>query len=472
MENPHDDPLPGGKPFNPFCEYVSLTARNFQKTDDDLFRFDVLQNFDYIRSVNPDGTVKYEPYRNPDIKYGKINPANFQNEAYPTGDGYEIYVRVADIRRADSTGGNTKIHCDVSKISENDKILFWNTGMKYGPAAEDPLDYGFNLFNPDGEKMNISFTAREVINNSFNAMNGAAPVSTSGICSTVGEVFKRVVSVGAILNFNYDGSDAVLTVKGQVELSEEDERELKGGDVYINKVSGMTEINGLRFKIKSVRYDEGEGTSSVTLFDYTKTPWELNPQYSVALDTQDFSVYDLKEKGNGNMYEYFTEVDGLDHLFGQTVSVCSNGNKLSNRVVEKRKDEEGNDWYGFVLDEQSMYCVSGLPIVSVLETVPFFGGNLLGSSVGVAGQQIHCVFNLYYSLGGKYGTEERKLYDIPYPRPPQKPFNQPKQLFSGTVKVPVISSSDIYNRRIRIEHNEPLSFNILSMTKEMAVTDS
>jgi hypothetical protein len=140
-------------------------------------------------------------------------------------------------------------------------------------------------------------------------------------------------------------------------------------------------------------------------------------------------------------------------------------------VVEEHTDEEGT-WYGFILDQQSMYCVSGLPIVSILETVLFFGGNLLGSSVGVTGQQIHCVFHLYYSLGGKYGTEENRLYDIPYPRPPQKPFNQPRQLFSGITKVPVISSSDIYNRRIRIEHDDPLSFNILSMTKELAVTDS
>lgn len=290
-----------------------MIARNFEKIDGGFFQFDVYENFDYIRSVNPDGTMKYEPYPNPDIKYAKINSASYQNIPYPTGRLCEIYVMVTDVRRIDS-GGNTKVHCDISKISENDKILFWNTGIRYGQAANYPLDYGINLFTPNTGIMNISFIAREVHDSSFNVMDGATPVFTSGSYSGVGEVFKRVASeITDTINFDY-GRDAVLTVKGQVELSPEDERGLKGGDVYINKVSGMTEINGLRFKIKSAEYNEIEDTSEVTLFDYS-TPAELDPQYLVALDTENFSVYDLKkEDGNGNMYEYFTKVDGLDPL--------------------------------------------------------------------------------------------------------------------------------------------------------------
>ncbi|MDR0581277.1 MAG: hypothetical protein LBG04_04175, partial [Holosporaceae bacterium] len=46
------------------------------------------------------------------------------------------------------------------------------------------------------------------------------------------------------------------------------------------------------------------------------------------------------------------------------------------------------------------------------------------------------ILNLYYSLGGKYGSEESRTYNIPYDLPSTKPFNQAKSLFTGIKKWP------------------------------------
>ena len=51
-------------------------------------------------------------------------------------------------------------------------------------------------------------------------------------------------------------------------------------------------------------------------------------------------------------------------------------------------------------------------------------------------------------------------------------YDKDQSLISGLVKCPMVSSGDVYNRCVVIEHNKPVSFNILSITQDIEVSDS
>lgn len=445
----------------------ALVAKNFHRNANGKYVFDVFDAFDRIKKDNIMHNLvryTYEPYRNQSITHGKIDSSKYVNTwEYSSNppDSVGIFIKAADIRRVD-LGQQTRIYCDTANLSNNDVILLRQTNL-YGSDGRQIgfLDYCYTLQRKFKvlEKREDSFVLSPL--QGINVNTTASPQH-----SGVGEIYKQVATIDTSTDpfetgIFKAGSDTGFVVTGNVPNT--------GGDVYINKVSGMIEINNTKYKIKSSIYDGEAKESAVTLYDYTKSPDEQN--VFVPLDAYGFGVYDIDQENNGNMYEYFTRMSGLDHLDGQEVSVCSNGNSLTNRVVEKHADE-ADVWYGFELDHPSMYCVAGLPVTAKLKTVPFSGGNVLGSSVGVVGQQVHAVFSLYHSLGGKYGTEEDRTYPFPYPKPDIKPFNMSKSLFTGISKLPLINSKNIYERCIYIEHSEPLSFNLLAVTEEISVTDA
>lgn len=440
----------------------TLVARNFHRNED-RYVFDVFDVFDYVKGGQyPNWT--HTPYRNQSIIHGKIDSSKYRNdwsyvEGYiPTSVG--VFIKAGDIRRVD-LGQQTRIYCDTSNLSNGDTVVLRNTNLRgiFPDLRDLDHNYTYQLIFRVLEKREDSFVLAPLQGININTTG-------SYEYSGVGEIYKQVATIDTSTDpfetgIFKAGSDTKFDVTGNVPNT--------GGDVYINKVSGMTEINNTKYKIKRSIYDGEAKESAVTLYDYTKSPDEQN--VFVPMDAYGFGVYDIDQENNGNMYEYFTRMSGLDHLDGQEVSVCSNGNSLANRVVEKHADEAGV-WYGFELDHPSMYCVAGLPVTAKLKTVPFSGGNVLGSSVGVVGQQVHAVFSLYHSLGGKYGTEEDRTYPFPYPKPDIKPFNMSKSLFTGISKLPLINSKNIYERCIYIEHSEPLSFNLLAVTEEISVTDA
>jgi hypothetical protein len=466
-------PAPGQLKPNPIFDRLPFVAKNFRKKNN-TFLFDFFTSFDEIRTLKADGTktmVTYTPYRNQQIAYGKIDPDSYQN-VYANSPKAEIYAKVSEIRNV-SLGDNTFISCDLAKLKKGDSILFHHSDLR----GDNWVDYSLQ-----DNATRTTFIVGEIKDGAFqlNYLNNGSEerykTNAKYSPNDHGEIYKKVTGEFILTSTNVaSGANCVITVEGQITLSAADERDHKGGDVYVNKVSGMTEINGVRYRIKSVKYyaktDKVEAHSEVKLFNYLASPDENDPQYLVPLDAAEFSIYDVDKPNNGNMYEYFTRVDGLDHLVGQTVSVCSNGNSLANRIVEDHTNESPK-WCGFTLDHPSMYCVAGLPMKATLETTPFSGGSVLGSSVGVVGQQVHAVFHLYYSLGGKYGAEKNRTYAFPYAQDSPKPFNQPKKLFTGIKKLPLLNAQNIYERRIYVEHEEPIAFNLLSITQEIQVTDA
>ncbi len=228
----------------------------------------------------------------------------------------------------------------------------------------------------------------------------------------------------------------------QAEISS---NELK--QVYFNKINGSTQLNGKVLRYKAISQD------SMLIY---------NRDQDTVYDMESISPFDTVDP-SGNAYFYFDEVDGLEHLKGQTISICYNGNSGDDVVVPDN---------GVIQTPRPvMYACAGLPIQSKLKTTPFAGGSLVGSSVGSVGGQKTMWLHLYYSLDGKYGDSFQRLYNIPYPNMITR-YDKDQSLISGLVKCPMVSSGDVYNRCVVIEHNKPVSFNILSITQDIEVSDS
>lgn len=156
-------------------------------------------------------------------------------------------------------------------------------------------------------------------------------------------------------------------------------------------------------------------------------------------------------------------ITGLNHLNGQEVTACLDNSHIEKHTVDNNKIELQHQF------KES--CTVGLSYKSTLQTVPLSGGSVLGSSIGSVGSQKNVVLHLYNSIGGKYGTDDETMYAIPYINKEIK-FDTPQPMFTGLIKAPLINSKDILNRSIRIEHDGPTSFNILSIVQDISTSDS
>lgn len=250
------------------------------------------------------------------------------------------------------------------------------------------------------------------------------------------EIYKRMDVVSSFSKGKY----ATIAIDGAEEFPSNEKK-----DVYINKIPGMTELIG-QYKVG----DKNQNT--LVLYD-------IDENY---LDAEFYSPYDDVNPNKGNMYLFFDEIKA-EHLKGQEVCIMSNGNSAGTTIVPDN---------GVIkLARGTPYCSIGLRFKARFQTTSYSGGCLLGSSVGTIGGQNCFWVYVYYSLGGKYGSEKDKIFPIPYQKFIGK-FDQPKSLITGLVTCPVNNAKDVYNRSIYIEHDEPLSFNILSITQDIEVSDA
>ena len=227
--------------------------------------------------------------------------------------------------------------------------------------------------------------------------------------------------------------------------------------IYIDDVVGMEGINGKKLLVKNI------DTSSISEGLIKYEIWD--DKYPV--DTRGFGVYDTTVTNNGTVHVYFNKLVGLGHLAGQKVTVALDGNFLAEDTVSASGVLSfGNDIYG-------MEAHVGYKYNGVLELMPLSGGNVRGSSVGSVGSQKSAFARLYYSLGGTYGTEEDNMYKIVYPTNLTKgSYDKTKELYSGVIELPIVNPRDIRERKFRMEHSDPVSFNVLSITQDAEISDA
>ncbi len=227
--------------------------------------------------------------------------------------------------------------------------------------------------------------------------------------------------------------------------------------IYIDGVVGMEGINGKKFLVKNI------DTSSISQGLIKYEIWDEN--YPV--DTRNMGVYDTTVPNNGIAHVYFNKLVGLGHLTGQKVTVALDGNYLMDDTVS------ASGVLSFENDVYDMEAHIGYKYNGVLELMPLSGGNVRGSSVGSVGSQKSAFARLYYSLGGTYGTESDNMYKIVYPTNLTRgSYDKTKELYSGVIELPIINPRDIRERKFRMEHSEPVSFNVLSITQDAEISDA
>ena len=233
--------------------------------------------------------------------------------------------------------------------------------------------------------------------------------------------------------------------------------DLAVGDlVKIKSLTRMEELNDKQCQLAEVNTE-----NNVILREVIGTV--NNDKVTVALDT---SLYDKSESVglSGILYKYFKEVKGLEHLVGQQVDYLSDGNRGTEKITVK---EDGT----VTLPQETTYAAVGFAYKSILYTVPLSGGSMIGSSVGAIGRQNDCVISLYKSLGGKIGESSNETHDILYRRSDGKIVDVPHKLYTGMIRQSLAPSGNILERQVYIEHEDPTSFNVLSITQDVTVSD-
>lgn len=366
-------------------------------------------------------------------------------------DAYILITEGAKLRATvDPLPTPVKILCDATEIPDGTRVIF--RGGLY--------DYAIDLeVNVNGKEVDYSdliwiTSGRDAEGFFIKHLDGTNPIVTrieAGNDSNI--VFFKYLGQ---IDGTYDEADpknqtVYFGSSTKIQLAAGRWVEPYGKKVKIAKIIGQDIINGKTFSLVNAT---GQENNVFRLLGTDSTSWPL---------------YDPKD-GNGWVYfdigsEY---KEGLDHLIGQQVGVCINGNSDGKLLTV---NSLGRIYMPGSATKNVFYMTVGIPYASRLKTVPFSGGSLFGSSVGVPGSQKDAIIKLYYSLGGKVGSEFDNMRMIPYKNIGAR-MDLPVPLYTGLAKVSIENAKDVYNRCICIEHDKPVSFNVLSITQDVIVSDA
>jgi hypothetical protein len=152
-------------------------------------------------------------------------------------------------------------------------------------------------------------------------------------------------------------------------------------------------------------------------------------------------------------------VSGLNHLEGETVSILADGAVHPDVTVTAGR---------ITLTREASIIHIGYGYTAVLETLDLEAGAQAGTAHGRPKRISNCVVRFYRSLGGRLGPSASKMDDILF-RSIGDPMGSSPPLFSGFKKVEFPNGWD-EEAIVRIEHDQPLPCNVLSVTVEMNVT--
>ena len=242
-------------------------------------------------------------------------------------------------------------------------------------------------------------------------------------------------------------------------------------EIYINKVFGMTDVNNTRALINRVTAEvDPQGRRTAVLQIYINYKGQR-----IMYDTSSYHLYNTLIEKNGNIYIYFSEFtnEKLKNLIGEKLSICCDGNYIGEQVVMERTVIPHPDPCGLItLENPCMHCVVGYKYTAELVTLNPSKGSVINSVVGSKKYNKSIYIQLNNSLGGKYRIGKNgEFFAVPY-EGLYGNLNNPSVLKSGTVKCVTLGPAEPYDATITIRHDEPVSFNLLSITQDVYVSDN
>lgn len=423
----------------------------------------VADKFDYINNralflqkyvfAGGETDVEYLPFDNEHI------PATFD----------VIFTRMGIIKKVVHIAGATRLYLDtILHIIQfrNYRIFLYKSGLLYAPFGGE-IDINthyegvaFNIINIDINEHYI-----DIRGDTMPKPDPADPGRNIGLAED-SAVYIDIQRYEVIAS-----RPTEITISSVFNTLEPDIRnQFLNKEIYINKVFGMTDINNTRALIHHVRADTDAQGNPTAVLDIYINYKDQNIMY----DTSSYHLYNTLIDRNGNIYIYFNEFTSskLRELIGERLSVCCDGNYIGEQVVGERTVIPPPTDGLITLENSCMHCVVGYKYVSELVTLNPSKGSVINSVVGSKKYNKSIYLQLNNSLGGDYRIGRKgEFFAIPY-EGLYGNLNKPSMLKSGTVKCVTLGPSEPYDSTITIRHDEPVSFNLLSITQDVYVSDN
>lgn len=188
----------------------------------------------------------------------------------------------------------------------------------------------------------------------------------------------------------------------------------------------------------------------------------MSPSFQPASDT-DMSGAFFVDCGLTYQGTAVSEISGLNHLEGQTVSILADGAVHPSKVVVNGKA---------ALQKPASLVYAGLPYTSYLSTVPFEAGGNRGTAQAKIKRVFRVGLRFFYTLGGFVGPDmvtEDQYEEIVY-RNDEDPLGSPPPLFTGDKKEDLAGDWG-FDSPIFVWQSQPLPMTVLALFPEMTVNE-
>ncbi len=211
-----------------------------------------------------------------------------------------------------------------------------------------------------------------------------------------------------------------------------------GDEVLISGISGMTNLNGNRY----------------TVNNSTANTYELQ-ENGTDVDGSAFSAY----ISGGEARKYVSTISGLDHLEGETVSICGDGAAQPDKTVSS----------GSITLETSATTVHvGYGYMSRGQMLRVEAGSAIGTALGKTRRTHRVGFLLHRSLGLSVGMSFDDLTPVIFSK--TGPLGKTADLYSGIISTSINANYD-YENEIAWEQSQPLPSTILAVMPQMVTQD-
>lgn len=214
-----------------------------------------------------------------------------------------------------------------------------------------------------------------------------------------------------------------------------------GDKVKIMDVQGMSEVNGESYIVAN---------STTNTFELTA----VNDGSDI--DSSSYTAY----VSGGVVRKFVSTVSGLDHLEGQTVSVCADGAPQPNKTVSSG---------AITLSTSATVVHVGFGYNSDAQMLRLEAGSADGTALGKT-RRIHRVgFLLHRSLGLQIGTSLTDLDTLTF-RTSTDPMTRAPALYTGIISETIQADYDFENK-IAWRQSQPLPCTVLAVMPQMHTQD-
>jgi len=214
-----------------------------------------------------------------------------------------------------------------------------------------------------------------------------------------------------------------------------------GDKVKIIEVEGMTEVNGESYIVAN---------KTANTFELTSVNGGAN------INTSSYTTY----VSGGEVRKFVTTVSGLDHLEGQSVTVCADGAPQPNKTVASG---------AITLSTSATVVHVGLGYNSDGQLLRLEAGAADGTALGKTRRTHRVGFLIHRSLGLQIGTSLEELDTLTF-RTSTDPLTRAPALYTGIISETLQSDYDFENK-IAWRQSQPLPCTILAVMPQLVTQD-